>query len=195
MERDLEAGWRPWPVWSAVWVGALTALAVGLIIGLIGYAVGAHQLAGPRTMTFKNIRMVTMIFNVAGAFFAFVAGGWVAARIAGVRRAESAMLHGAVAWAVTIPIMLVLGALGATAMYGGWYGGLVAGTPTWATTAPSTPELAAAVRNSALATVAAMLLGLVGSVLGGWMASGEPMRLGYYRRRDTADLERPRRVA
>ena len=195
MERDIEAGWRPWPVWSAVWVGALTALAVGLIIGLIGYAVGAHQLAGPRTMTFKNIRLITIIFDVAGAFFAFVAGGWVAARIVGLRRSEPAMLHGAIAWLVTIPMMLVLGVLGATAMYGGWYGGLVAGTPAWVTTAPSTPELAAAVRNSALATVAAMLLGLVGSVLGGWLASGEPMRLGHYRRRDAADRERPRRVA
>src|SRR5438093_4785296 len=194
MERDFEAGWRPWPVWSAVWVGALRALAVGLIIGLIGYAVGAHQLAGPRTMTFKNIRLVTMLFNVAGAFFAFVVGGWVAARIAGVRRAEPAMLHGAVAWLVTIPMMLLLGALGATAMYGSWYSGLVACTPTWAATAPSTPELAAAVRNSALATVAAMLLGLVGAVIGGSMASGAPMRLGHYRRRDI-DIDRPRRVA
>ena len=99
-----------------------------------------------------------------------------------------------VAWLVTIPMMLLLGALGATAMYGSWYSGLVAGTPTWATTAPSTPELAAAVRNSALATVAAMLLGLVGAVIGGWMASGEPMRLGHYRRRDI-DIDRPRRVA
>src|SRR5215813_13313757 len=110
MERDLEAGWRPWPVWSAVWVGALTALAVGLVIGLIGYAIGAHQLAGPRTMTFKGIRILAMIFNV---------GGWVAARIVGARRAEPAMLHAAIAWLVTIPIMLVLAALGATAMYGG----------------------------------------------------------------------------
>ena len=194
MEREIEAGWRPWPVWSAVWVGALSALAVGLIIGLIGYAIGAHQLAGPRTMTFKNIRMITMIFNVAGAFFAFVVGGWVAARIVGARRAETAMLHGAVAWLVTIPVMLLLGALGATSMYGSWYSGLVAGTPTWATTAPSTPEMAAAVRNSALATVGAMLLGLVGAVIGGWMASGEPMRLTYYRRRE-ADFDRPRRVA
>ena len=76
MERDIEPGWRPWPVWSAVWVGALSALAVGLIIGLIGYAVGAHQLTAPRTMTFKNIRLLTIIFDICGAFFAFVVGGW-----------------------------------------------------------------------------------------------------------------------
>jgi hypothetical protein len=186
--------WRPWPIWSAVWVGALTAIAVGLIIGLIGFAVGAHQLTAPRFTTWKNVGMLTSIFNIAGAFFAFVAGGWVAARIAGLRRAEPAMLHGAVVWLLTIPMMLVFAALGATGHWGGWYGGL-AGSPAWASAVPPVdPEVARAFRNTALVTVAALLLGLVGSVLGGWLASGEPMSLTYYRRR-TLDVERPRRVA
>jgi MFS family permease len=194
MEREIEPGWRPWPVWSAVWVGALSALAVGLVIGLIGYAIGAHQLTAPRTTTFSNARLVTTIFSVAGAFFAFVVGGWVAGRILGARRAEPAILHGVIAWLVTVPVMLLLGALGATVMWGGWYGGLVA-SPAWMATPPATPEIAAAVRNGALASVAALLLGLVGSVIGGWMASGEPMMLGHYRRRDLDELERPRRAA
>src|SRR4030095_5425781 len=105
MERELESGWRPWPMWSAVWVGALTALAVGLIIGLIGYAIGAHERTAPRTMAFRNARLLTTIFSVGGAFFAFVAGGWVAARIVGVRQAEPAILHGVIAWLVHIPLM------------------------------------------------------------------------------------------
>jgi len=43
-----------------------------------------------------------------------------------------------------------------------------------------------ATRNSALGAVTALLLGLVGSVVGGWMACGEPMSLTYYRtRRET----------
>jgi MFS family permease len=193
MERDIESGWRPWPVWSAVWVGALSALAVGLIIGLIGYAIGAHQLTAPRSMTFRNVRLITTIFSVGGAFFAFVVGGWVAARIVGARRAEPAILHGVIAWLVTIPVMLALSAGGAMVMWGGWYGGMIA-SPAWIATPPTTPEIAAAVRNGALAAVAALLLGLVGSVIGGWMASGEPMKIGHYRRRDL-DLERPRRVA
>ena len=193
MERDLESGWRPWPVWSAVWVGALSALAVGLIIGLIGYAIGAHQLTAPRSMTFRNVRLISTIFSVGGAFFAFVVGGWVAARIVGARRAEPAILHGVIAWLVTIPVMLALSAGGAMVMWGGWYGGMIA-SPAWMATPPTTPEIAAAVRNGALAAVAALLLGLVGSVIGGWMASGEPMKIGHYRRRDL-DLERPRRVA
>jgi hypothetical protein len=188
--------WRPWPIWSAVWVGALAALAVGLIIGLIGYAIGAHQMAGPRIASWKNIRLISVIFNIAGAFFGYVVGGWVAARIAGFRRAEPAMLHGAVVWLVTIPFMLVFGFLGATASYGGWYGALVT-SPNWTAQLPAAGgDVAAAVRNTALATVTALLLGLVGSVLGGWMASGEPMSWTYYRRRTlSSDVERPRRVA
>jgi hypothetical protein len=46
------------------------------------------------------------------------------------------------------------------------------------------PGLAEGLRNDALATVAALLIGLVGAVLGGWMASGEPMSLTHYRVRD-----------
>jgi hypothetical protein len=194
MERETESGWGPWPVWSAIWVGALSALAVGLILGLVGYAIGAHQMTAPRTMTFSNIRLLTSLFSVGGAFFAFVIGGWVAARIVGIRRAEPAILHGVIAWLVTIPIMLALTAFGATAMWGGWHAGLVA-APAWVATPPMTPEVAAAVRSGALAAVAALLLGLVGSVLGGCMASGEPMRLHYYRRRGVDDIERPRRAA
>jgi hypothetical protein len=187
--------WRPWPFWSAVWVGTLAAIAVGLIIGLIGFAIGAHEMTAPRFTTWKNVRLLTSIFDICGAFFAFVAGGWIAARIGGFRRAEPAMLHGGVVWLLAIPMMLLFAALGATGHWGGWYAGL-AGTPAWATAVPPVdPALAAAARNSALVTVVALLLGLVGAVLGGWLASGELMSLTYYRRRTLDPLERPRRVA
>ena len=97
-------------------------------------------------------------------------------------------------WALSIPLLLVLATLGAR--FGGWYAGL-AGVPAWdAMPPPTDPALAAALRNTALATVAALLIGLVGAVLGGWLASGEPMAFTYYRRRDVRDYDdRPRRVA
>jgi len=38
-------------------------------------------------------------------------------------------------------------------------------------------------RNTALGAVTALLLGLVGAVLGGWLASGEPMNFSHYRTR------------
>src|SRR5207249_8067248 len=108
-----------------------------------------------------------------------------AGRIAGLHHAEPAMLHGAIMWLVTIPMLLVLAALGAGNFFGDWYGGL-AGSPIWAAPATATidPTAAAAARNAALGSLTALLLGLVGAVIGGWMASGEPMSLARHREDD-----------
>lgn len=178
-----QSEWTAWPVaWSAIWVGALTALAVGLIIGLLGFAVGAHEVS--RYVDWKKVRLLTLVFDVGGAFFAFVAGGWAAARVAGIRRSEPAMLHGSIVWLLALPLLLTFAALGATGHFGGWYAGL-SGVPSWvAAPVSADPDVAIATRNNALATVVALLLGLVGSVIGGWMASGEPMTFTHYRKRD-----------
>jgi uncharacterized membrane protein YeaQ/YmgE (transglycosylase-associated protein family) len=187
--------------WSAVWVGTLAALAVALIIGLIGLAVGAQVLKAEPWVQLTKYNFWSMVFSVIGAFFAFVAGGWVAARIAGIRRSEPAMLHGAVVWALAVPFLVGFAALGAGSFFGGWYGGL-SSRPAWA--GAPTPAVkvetkandekaikmrdddAAVARNTALGALTALLLGLVGSVLGGWMASGEPMSFTHYRKRDLA---------
>jgi uncharacterized membrane protein YeaQ/YmgE (transglycosylase-associated protein family) len=192
------AAWIQWPVyWSAVWVGTLTALALALIIGLIGIAVGAHELVpAQRIVDWHKFGLSALIFSVVGAFLAFAAGGWVAGKIGGILRAEPAMLHGAIVWLVTVPFLLYFTSAGTGSYFGGWYGGL-AGTPTWAVAAQTPPSLASdgaqpdarereaarVARNSALGAVTALLLGLVGSVIGGWMASGEPMTFTHYRTR------------
>lgn len=100
-----DSEWIRWPVaWTAIWVGTLSALAVGLIIGLVGFALGAHEVS--RYVDCKKVHLITLVFDVAGAFFAYVAGGWIAGRIAGIRRSEPAMLHGAIVWLLTIPFLL-----------------------------------------------------------------------------------------
>ena len=94
--------WTAWPInWSAVWVGALTALALVIMFGLLGIAVGAHQL-GPenRVVDLRKFGIAALIFSVFGAFLSFAAAGWVTAKIAGIQRAESAILHGAIAWLI-----------------------------------------------------------------------------------------------
>ena len=172
-----------WPVnWSAVWVGALAALAVGLIFGLIGTAIGAYQ--GAHIESWRKFHMWALVLSVCGSFFAFAVGGWAAGKILGSRHAETSILHGAIAWLVTVPIFLVLASLGAASYFGVWYGGL-AGTPVWVTPGVvADPQAALMIaRNGALGAVTALLLGLVGSAVGGWMASGEPMTITYYRTR------------
>src|SRR5262249_34930201 len=171
-----------WPGnWSAVWVGALAALAVGLIVGRVGTAVGAYQEMD--IVRWRKVQLGSAVFRVCGAFFAFAVGGWVAGKIRGARHAETSMLHGAIAWLVTVPMFLVLAALGSMGSFGVWYGGL-AGTPAWVTPVVADPQTALRLaEHGALGAVAALLLGLVGSVVGGWLASGEPMTITYYRTR------------
>jgi hypothetical protein len=221
-ERRYEV-WKHWPVnWTAVWTGVLTALAVALIIGLIAVAVGANELSPTSRLLIRegslagNLQLWPLIFSIAGAFFAFLAGGWVAGKIAGILHAEPAMLHGAVVWLLTVPFLLAFAALGAGQYFGAWYGGL-AGNPIWgggSHTPYQRPELLIAnptesereayarelaeyrehvhawnqetphaIRSSALTALTALLVGLVGSVIGGWLACGEPMTFTYYRKR------------
>ena len=174
-----------WPLsWSAVWVGTLAAIALALIFGLVGIAVGAHRVGQPLS-AWHDMSFLALAWSVFGAFISFVVGGWAAAKVAGLRRSETAMLHGAIAWLIAVPILLVMASLGAAASLGTWYGGL-AGTPAWAAPAAAAlqdPSAAIAARNAALAAVTALLLGLVGAVIGGWMGSGEPMTFTHYRTR------------
>jgi hypothetical protein len=44
-------------------------------------------------------------------------------------------------------------------------------------------KVAATARNGAVSAGVALLIGLIGSVIGGWMASGEPMNFTHWRTR------------
>ncbi|HEY5350560.1 MAG TPA: hypothetical protein VIJ64_12525 [Candidatus Lustribacter sp.] len=185
MQKDYEVYSRPetwvaWSVnWSAVWVGALAALTAALIFGLLGTAAGATSME--KFSSFTTISRVDVAMVICAAFFSFVIGGWVAAKITGARHAERTILHGAIAWLVATPLLLVLLAAGAGNAFGGWYGGLVASPLGAAVAQPATPDV---VRNTALAALTAVLVSLVGSVIGGWMGSGEPMTFTHYRKRN-----------
>ena len=180
---------RSWPIyWSAVWVAALAGVALALIFGLLGITLGI----GMSTRGVRSPGLGGAIVSVLGAFLAFAAAGWIAGKITSTRRSEIAMLHGAIAWLVAVPMLLMLAGFGSAAFFGAWYSGL-AGTPVWATTpvAMLSPEAAAAARMTAGGALAALLLSLVGAVVGGWMASGEPMTLTYYRTRDHRATRHP----
>ena len=88
---------------------------------------------------------------------------------------------GAIAWLVTVPGLLFFAALGSGGYLGAWYGGL-AGPAAWAPQASPAADNAAALlaaRNAALGSLTALLLGLAGSVVGGWLGTGERMTLNF----------------
>jgi hypothetical protein len=186
MDREVVAPagvWTPWPVsWQPVILGALVSVVAAVLFGLIGTAIGAHK-AGieGRITTWSGVGFGSLVFAVFSSFFAFVIGAWTTARVGGIRRSEPAVLHGAVTWVVGVFLLFVLAALGSGFFYG-WFAGL-APTPLVPSVPgqPVDPNAAIAARNGALAAATALIIGLIGSVIGGWVASGEPMMLGRYR--------------
>jgi hypothetical protein len=215
-EQEYERG-HHWPVnWSGVFVGALAALAVGLVIGVVAIAVGAHVFdANSRVIDLKKLTWTAVGIGVCGTFFSFVIGGWIAGKIAGALRAEHAMLHGAIVFLVAVPLMAVADLIGAGGLAGSWVGSLAGSAGLSAMSSAAAPfekpedpgatasdeakqeytksldkykadvkqwkeETPKAVRNTALFSVTAMMLALVGSVIGGWIASGEPMTFTHH---------------
>jgi hypothetical protein len=171
--------WLAWSVnWSAVWVGALASLAAALIFGLFGTAVGATSLE--KLSSLRTVARIDVAVVICAAFFSSVIGGWVAGKITGARHSEPTILHAAIAWLVATPLLIAMLAVGAGNALGGWYGGLAAPIGA-AIVAPSSPDV---VRTTALAAVTSLLVALIGSVIGGWMSSGEPMTFTHYRKRN-----------
>jgi len=168
-------------------VGALTSLAVAFILGLVATVIGVSS-AHPFT-SFHTIALVDLIAVVIAGFFAFVAGGWTAGKIAGFSHSEPSILHAAISWLIALPLLLLALAAGAGQAFGGWYGGLIGASPlvAAATSAATAPDV---VRNTALATLTSILIGLIGAVIGGWLASGEPMTFTHHRTRTLPSTER-----
>lgn len=213
IEETTYEKWTHWPIhWSGIWVGALASLAALIVFALIGLSIGA-TLVGPesRVVDLKKIALGTLAFGIFSSFLAFVIGGCLSVTVAGIRRSEPAMLNGAIVWLVSVPFIATLSVLGTGSAFGSWYAGLNASpqdapferplvpspnasdaersayqterteyekkVAQWRETAPTV------VRNGALLAITGLLLGLMGSVLGGWMASGEPMNLSHPRYR------------
>jgi hypothetical protein len=156
---------RPWAVsWTGIWLGALAGVVAVVLFGFMGIALGA---ATTGDVTLRSMGFFGLVWAVAASFFAFVIAGWVSSSIAGSVTAEAGSLHGAGAFLLGMVLLLGLAAVGAHYV-GGWYSAFV---PATSGNAPS----ADAARNAAVAAAGAILIGLMGSVIGGWLASGEAM--------------------
>ena len=164
-----------------------------------------------RIVDLHKVGMLLVAFAVLGAFFSFVIGGWAAGRIAGILHSEPAMLHGAIVWLVAVPLIALFSTLGAGGYNSSWYGGLgyhaygsdypYAAPPALSATATDlqratsdadwaeyrrnlkiwrddSPRVA---RNAAMCAVTSLLIAMMGAVIGGWAASGEPMSIKHKR--------------
>lgn len=185
--RYWDDSWTGWHLdWGAVWVGALAMLVAAVLFSFIATAVGAQKAVDARVLKFADVPVATIIFSVFGAFLASAIGAWVAGRMSGARLAEPAILHGVTAWLVVMAIVITLAALaGAHSLAGGYLGNLTPPGAPAPTGAPVDPNAAIAIRNAAVGSILGILIGLMGAVVGAWIASGERLdSIAHYRKTD-----------
>lgn len=155
MEPGLRA--RDLTHWSAVWAGFFVALSVSVVVGLLGVALGLT--------TGTNAAIWASVSLIVG----FFCGGWFAARTASVSGPNMALIHGGAVWAVTTAALLVLGAFGFASALGvtGMTPGMV----------PPAPVSMGAAQLAGWGAFIALILGLIASVMGGWVGG-----MGYEQR-------------
>ena len=101
--------------WGAVWTGALTTLALYIVLQLLFFALGWLDLGLNGAAGSGTTRAAV---SGALALIAFFLGGAAAGASALWHRANDGLVNGVVAWAVTVVTVLALALLGGGALLG-----------------------------------------------------------------------------
>lgn len=107
--------------WGAILAGVALALVVHLLLTLLGTGIGLASLA-PATgdsPDAASLGIGAAIWWAISGIIAAYAGGWVAARLAGIPSRGEAMLHGLATWAATMIVIVLLLSSAVGAIIGG----------------------------------------------------------------------------
>ena len=125
--------------WPAIFASLAVGISVMLLLTLAGVAVGISVVDpgadGPRAITMGAAAWQTISMLVAA-----IVGGYVAARLSGLRRTGDGVLHGAVSWGATTVLYAALATTALGTLTAGMFGLL----------APPAPERAATAATSAM---------------------------------------------
>ena len=159
--------------WGPIWAGLVTAIAIFLLLSAAAVAVGA-QVVSTRAGA-DEAGLAGGIVSAVIALLAFLVGGYVAARTAGVIGRGYGALNGFLVWALGIVIVLALAAFGLGSLFGA-SGDLFAQYQQMGQPQPEGVDPDAVIegiRNGSLGAFVAMLLPALAAALGGWLGSRE----------------------
>ena len=158
--------------WGPIWAGLITAIATFLLLTTAAVAIGAQVLdAGDA----DQAGMAGGIVSAIIALLAFLAGGFVAARTAGVIGRGYGAFNGFLVWALGVVIILALAAFGLGSLFGA-SGDLFAqyrqmGQPQPEGVDPN--QVIEGIRNSSIGAFVGMLLPALAAAGGGLLGSRE----------------------
>jgi len=137
--------------WGAVFAGLAVGIATNIVLLLIGVAAGLAAIEVGEGASEGAVTIAAGIWHTLSMMLGSLAGGYVAARASGLRRTADGVLHGVVAWGVTMVLSLLL----ATAVTGVQLGGIMpegtSGAP--AASAEVMRSIDAGQREAAVATL------------------------------------------
>lgn len=109
--------------WGAIVAGVVLAIALQLMLGLLGLGIGLGGVPGSdRAVT--ALASTAGIWSIAVALIGLFVGAFAASRLSGVSETIDAVLHGAITWAVATLLVVVLLAGTASAVLGGAFGAI-----------------------------------------------------------------------
>ncbi|WP_394653838.1 hypothetical protein [uncultured Sphingomonas sp.] len=127
--------------WGAIFAGVVIAVAVQLLLGILGTGIGLSMVdpTDGTTPGATGFGIGAGLYWLVTTVVALGAGGYAAARVSGVTEKFDALLHGLVVWGVTLILTLYL----LTSAVGGIIGGAFRTVGTVATAAGATVGAAA----------------------------------------------------
>lgn len=137
--------------WSAILAGLVVGVAGNLVLVLLGAAIGLAVFAVGDSSA-AGVPISAAVWDTVCMVVAAFAGGYVAARSAGMRRAADGVLHGVVAWGVTLLLSIFFIVLSAEPGVDGMF----------ATASPATSEIAGRLDEAERQEVIGVLQGRLG---------------------------------
>jgi hypothetical protein len=100
--------------WGAILAGATVAMAVHVVLSLLGAAFGFSLLDVNRTDA-QTVSLIGALYSLFACAVSFFIGGWVATQTAVGENRTEAIIHGAATWAVSAGLLLWLASVGVQA--------------------------------------------------------------------------------
>lgn len=113
--------------WPAIFASLAVGISVMLLLTLAGFAVGV-SVVEPGVDATRAITMGAAAWQTLSMLIAAIVGGFVAARLSGLRRTGDGILHGAVSWGATTLLYAALATTALGTLTAGMFG-LLAPTP------------------------------------------------------------------
>jgi hypothetical protein len=107
--------------WPAIFASLAVGISAMLLLTLAGVAVGV-SVVEPGADSPRAITMAAATWQTISMLFAALVGGYVAARLSGLRRTADGLLHGAVAWGATTVLYAALATTALGTLTAGMFG-------------------------------------------------------------------------